>query len=113
MQELNWRDAYTHGFLKLQIMSTTFEQKLEQDYPDLYFHIIDSGASLHPENDSLFQLVFPHFQSIFLKYTPMQYSGRIIDIFLIEGEKLILDIYQRFFYLCANQFFKLTEGTVK
>lgn len=112
MQELNWRDAYLHKFLKLKVLIAAFENRLEQNHTDLYYHMIDYRASMDPENDDLFSLIFPHFQSILLQDIPIIYSGRIIDIFLVEGEKLILDIYQRFYYLSTSDIMRLTDGAV-
>ena len=47
-----------------------------------------------------------------LNRLPLKWSARIIDVFLLEGEKLVLDIYQRIYYLSANSILKLKEKHV-
>jgi hypothetical protein len=48
-----------------------------------------------------------------LNRLPLKWSARIIDVFLLEGEKLVLDIYQRIYYLSCNKIMQLRTKNVK
>ena len=81
--------------------------------PKLHDHLMGSEAVDVGDFSGLFQLIFPHFQTIMLNRLPLKWSARIIDVFLLEGEKLVLDIYQRIYYLSCNKIMQLRTKNVK
>ena len=113
MRELNWRDMYTHDYVKMRKLTSAFEFRLKENLPELYEHIQDSGVCEDDEYESMFQVIFPHFTTILLDSIPIKYTDRILDVFLLEGEKLILDIYLRIYYLSYQDIMKRNSKYVR
>ena len=49
--------------------------------------------------------------TLFLNKMPQLFSGRLLDVFLLEGEKVIFDIQLRMILLCRNKILNCTERT--
>lgn len=84
----NWREVYREGMRKTFDLLNYFTKEMERRIPEIKIKIEEFGLDL--------QMCFDQaFITILLYYTPLDFSKRIIDIFLLEGESVIFNILIR------------------
>jgi len=108
MEEINWKDSFQHGFFKTKKMAEVLERKLEQNNPRVYKHMDELGCFDKSEGYNFSMAIFGEFITLMLQKLPLQLSGRLLDVFLLEGEKVLFDVYLRIFYFCQNQILQIT-----
>jgi len=97
METLEWRDLYFNNTPKLMRMIDVLEQNIKKSLPTLYQHFVNENVI--PLFSGLFS---PFFITIFCYNVPMEYSVRIIDLFLVIEEKIIFE--------CLLKLLSLKEG---
>lgn len=99
LQELNWKLVFTKEFPKLVKLSQAFEQKLVDHNKDLidhiYYYAIHEGLQAADKKAGLVDIFMSHFFTAFTDVVPPNLSGTLLDLFLLSGEKVILDVLQR------------------
>ena len=93
---LNWRNIFTHDFPKLRSMLTGFEKKLDYSFPEISDHIYYHDASL-------MELFTQPILTLLLNKMPINLTARVLDVFLLDAEKVIFDILLRMILLCKQK----------
>jgi hypothetical protein len=119
MRELNWRDIFRKDFKKIKHISEVLEYKLDERNKDLLDHIRYFGLkepdstdpSSEPEH-SFFSLFFSSFLTIFTSTIPVDLTDRVLDLFLLEGGKLLVDIILRSLQFSSHSILNMTDKLV-
>jgi hypothetical protein len=99
LQELNWKLVFSKDFPKLIKLSQAFEQKLVDNNKDLidhiYYYAIHEGLHTVDKKGGLVDIFMSNFFTVLTDVVPPNLSGTLIDLFLLSGEKVIIDVLQR------------------
>ena len=94
--EKNWRLVYKTGTPKALSLVKILEKRIESEVPEVFYHMEEQGIDVQMSFDQAFI-------TILLYYTPMNFSKRIIDMFLLIGEKVIIDVLIRMLAICKEE----------
>jgi hypothetical protein len=103
--ELNWRDSYTAEFPKMRNMIISFEKKLDYTFEDVIEHFYELDVELR---DVLTQ----PFLTLMFNKIPFSFTGRVLDVFLLDSEKVIFDILLRMILIKKNEILKIPSKDV-
>ncbi|CAG9317093.1 unnamed protein product [Blepharisma stoltei] len=102
MFEYNWRLMFTNGTPKLINMIKNTEKSIKYRFPEILEHI--------EENELTLVSCFAQYMvTIFLYDTPLDISVRIMDLFLLEGEKLMHRLLSKMLELKREKILELNS----
>lgn len=96
MYEKNWRQICKDGTPKLMEIIDEVKTKICDKSRRLYKHFLKHGIPL----DSL---ISQFFTTLFIYMCPIDHSVRIIEMFLLEGDKLLHMVLIRFIVASKNK----------
>lgn len=96
MNDKHWRDLCTNNTPKLLRMLDLLKNNIQKDISDLYeyFESINVRISLNIYDQFIdyFSAVFTqYFVTLFSYNCPIEYTNRVIDLFWLNEEKIIID----------------------
>jgi len=80
-----WRFIYTEGFPKLQTLLGVLQERMQIEFPRIYKHLQDNFLEI-------IGTFSPLFMTLFVYMTPLEVSSRLFELFLIDGEHVLLTI---------------------
>jgi len=105
MSGFKWRELYVQGMPKLLSLVATLKDKVKLHLPNLYNHIETNGVYF----EGLFS---PMFMTLFMSCAPLSLAVRIFDLFLVEGEDIILQCIINILELMQEQIMKFKREAV-
>ena len=105
--DLGWRNFLKEGFPALFDHLELLEQLVSTSFPDVYEHLTEDQDEL---NLSLYfmGIIFTVFVSELQDVTP-QIAVHIFDVFLVEGESVILTLLINFIKLMETRILEIDE----
>lgn len=117
LQELNWKLLFIKDFPKLIKLSQAFEQKLADNNKDLidhiYYYAINEGQYNTDRKDGLVDIFMSNLFTVLTDVVPPNLSGTLLDLFLLSGEKVIIDVLQRALVFNKELIMSIREKEVK
>lgn len=99
MQNLNWNCVFIQQFAKVRKISEAFEQKLMDSDKGLLDHIycygINDGHSLARSDFGLLHIFMSNLLTALTDAVPVNLTGTLLDLFLLTGEKVVVDVLHR------------------
>ena len=80
-----WRFIYTEGFPKLQTLLGVLQERMQIEFPRIYKHLQDNFLEI-------IGTFTPLIMTLFVYMTPLEVSSRLFELFLIDGEHVLLTI---------------------
>ena len=102
MVKNNWRETFINGLPKLFEMCNLLEDRLSQEFPEL-FEYLDS----HCIGKGTFTGLFVSFG---LDHCPLEISTRLFEVFLLDGEDVLVRVYMKMIELKQEEIFKIHDG---
>jgi hypothetical protein len=102
-EELNWREVFGQNFAKLRTLYASFESKIINSSLSRAFD------SLREIGISFFDLFSPWFYSLMINKFPLVESPRIVDVFLLETESVLIDLLIRLLTFSKKEIFSLKD----
>mmetsp|Transcript_21368 Transcript_21368/g.24832 ORF Transcript_21368/g.24832 Transcript_21368/m.24832 type:complete len:410 (+) Transcript_21368:41-1270(+) len=96
MKEKNWRSIYKKDFPKMFEMTKYLEKLIQTQLPEIHAAILASDSTI-------FDLFHEGFITFLMTYAPLAVGKRIVDLFLIDNEKLIFNVIIRALELNKKQ----------
>lgn len=78
-KKMNYREVFSKRMKKIRAMLSFLEKKVKEVIPEVYQKIINTGLPFQVFFDS-------YFFTLMMYRSPLEFSVRILDIFLLEGE---------------------------
>jgi len=100
MQLLRWRKIYIDGTPKLIKLINKLDRRIKRHLPEIHNHLEEHGLPI----DGCFS---QHIITLFLYDTPMEFANRVIDVFLVEGHRIILQVIIRLLVLKKDKILAL------
>lgn len=98
---MNWRELFMDNFPKMYILIDCLENNIREEFPEFYDLLL--------ENDITIQEIFGNsILSILFYKIPLEYTDKIIDNFLYEGEKIVIEILLRMLKLNISKVMQLS-----
>jgi len=102
MQELKYRDSFKDSCPKLMENVFKFEGMLREEAPDMLEHMEMNGVTVHS--------AFTHiFMTLACQHTPVEFSVRIIDVFLLKGDDVLFDVLMKVMHVCKKDIMTLRD----
>jgi len=102
MKELAYRDSFKDACPKLMENIFQFENLLREEQPDVLEHMESSGVTVHS--------AFTHlFLTLACQNSPVEFSVRIIDVFLLQGDKVLFDVLLKVITVCKKDIMGLRD----
>jgi len=99
MTVLNWKEVYLEGTPKLLNMLQQLDRLIELRLKDIHLHLAQECVDIS---------VFSHFFFTVCVYKfPLELSVRVFDMFLLEGEQVILNLILRMLEFQKDKILKL------
>lgn len=99
MQNLNWRCVFIQQFAKVRKISEAFEQRLADSDKDLldhiYYYAINDGQSTTRSDFGLLHIFMSNLLTALTDAVPVRLTGSLLDLFLLTGEKVVVDVLYR------------------
>lgn len=92
----NWREIYKEGTLKVLHLVRLLDQQLTTTNPEVMAHLSDNDIDIQT-------IAVSFFICLMLNYCPLGLQDKIIDNFLLVGEKLLLEMFPRMMQLCKER----------
>ncbi|CAD8166682.1 unnamed protein product [Paramecium pentaurelia] len=100
--KMNWSQTYNKSMKKLKSMVQHLQFLLQQNLPDIYKIICNLDQPFIFFMDQ-------YFFGLMSYKTPIEFSAKILDIFIIQGEQIIFDVLLRVFTLNRNEIKQLSD----
>ncbi len=102
MQELKYRDSFKDSCPKLMENIFKFESMLREEAPDMLEHMEMNGVTCHS--------AFTHiFLTLACQHSPVEFSVRIIDVFLLKGDEVLFDVMMKVMSVCKKDIMTLRD----
>lgn len=95
-----WRYLYTDGFPKLHDLTSTLKERMSMEFPRILRHLQDNFL----EVTGTFS---PLFMTLFVYMTPLDVASRLFDLFLIDGEHVLLRVILRMIEINQRKILKM------
>jgi hypothetical protein len=116
MQELNWVYIFTQHFIKLKKLAEAFEQKLldsdKEVIDHIYYYGINDGYNTKNMDFGLLEIFLSSFLTVMTDVLPLNLTASVIDIFLLTGEKVVMDVIGRAIYFNRDKILQMKEKEV-
>jgi hypothetical protein len=103
MYELDWRSIYYHHSSKIALMLHDLENHLSIHNKEV-FHHLDEDEAVTMEASFSSQII-----TCFIYDVPFPLAMRIFELFLVEGEQVILDLLAGMITLKTDKILQLEE----
>ena len=103
MYEKNWREIYTDHSIKMLLIMRDFENYLSKNNPTVYEHLM-AEESFTIEVCFTSQIV-----TLFIYDCAFEEATRIFELFLIDGEQILVDLLVTIIEIKTDQILKLEE----
>ncbi|CAD8075048.1 unnamed protein product [Paramecium sonneborni] len=100
--KMNWSQTYNKSMKKLKSMVQHLEFLLKHNLPDLHKIICNLDQPFIFFMDQ-------YFFGLMSYKTPLEFSTKILDIFIIQGEQIIFEVLLRVFTLNRNEIKQLQD----
>jgi len=94
MQEKGWRDVYKDNTPKLVELLARLEDGIKRDLPRLH--------QLFEENALIPACLSQYFLTLMFYNSPLRFAKRVLDMFLLVGEDIIIDLLLKMLSLCEE-----------
>ena len=102
MKVKGYRASFVDACPQLMENIFKFEAILREEVPDILDHMEASGVTTHS--------AFTHlFLTLICQNTPVEFSVRIIDVYLFYGEKVLFDVLLRVVMVCKKEIMSLKD----
>ena len=102
VNERNWNEVLVDNTPKLLKLLSDLNLKLKNDHYDIYNHIKNLGLNL--------ELCFSsYFITLLCNDCPLEISRKILELFLMFGEKIIIEFICRILKLFKKEFLEIVK----
>ena len=102
IKEKGWKNMFVDQTPKLIELNLKFENLMKEEIPEIYLHMENLGLSVEMCFSGYFLTIMSH-------YAPFELTIRILDIFLLFDENVLLNILIKMLRICKRQFLIIKE----